>query len=160
MKTSPPKLLSEEDRKKASNSRKISSPYSNLPIEIQQLQLWAWSLPPRVAQGEDYLPEEMKDVYQRSTSTVHPLGDRPLISIVGTRPDTGKPPPGISPEQWNALHQRNIELKRDFRNLSANSKVVEDVVAGHSVHLDDPDTVATAIEEVLKAAKRHTSLSP
>jgi pimeloyl-ACP methyl ester carboxylesterase len=158
MKTSPPKLLSDNDRK-APNSRRINPPYSNLPVEIQRLQLWAWSLPPRVAQGEDYLPDEMKDLYERSVSTPHPLGNRPLVSVIGTRA-ADKAPPGISPERWDALHQENIALKRAFRNLSTNSKVVEDKNAGHSVQLDDPDTVATAIQDVLRAAQQHTSLSP
>jgi pimeloyl-ACP methyl ester carboxylesterase len=160
MKTSPPRLLSEEDQKKALDSRKpkINPPYDRLPNDIQQLQLWAWSLPPRTAQGEDHLPEEMNELYQHSLATAHPLGDRPLISILGMRPDAA--PPDISQERWDALFHEKIDQKRGYRNLSTNSKVVEDQIAGHNVPLDDPDTVVTAIREVLNAAQRHTPLLP
>jgi hypothetical protein len=54
-----------------------------------------------------------------------------------------------------------IEMSgRGYRNLCTNSKVVEDQIAGHNVPLDDPDTVVTAIREVLNAAQRHTPLLP
>lgn len=157
MKSSPPKLLSDANEKRPHSSRKINPPYDRLPSGTQQLQLWAWSLPPKVEQGEDYLPEEMKELYQRSLSTAHPLGDRPLITIVGMREDT--PPPGMPQEQWDALHREKVDQKRAFQDLSTNSKVVEDKVAGHAVQLDDPDTVVTAIHDVLNAAQGHTSLS-
>jgi len=154
MKSGPPKLLSEEDRKKAHSSRKITPPYNHLPENIQQLQLWAWSQPPRAAPGEDYLPEEMKELYRQSIATPHVLGDRPVISIIGMAP-AGKAPPGISSEQWEALHEHNIALKHQFADLSTNSKVVEDTSAGHSVQLDDPDTVVSAIRDVLHAVGEH-----
>jgi pimeloyl-ACP methyl ester carboxylesterase len=53
-----------------------------------------------------------------------------------------------------------VPQKRAYRGLSANSKIVEDAIAGHSVHLEDPDTVVSAIRDVIDAAQRHTQLSP
>jgi len=156
MNTSPPKLVNGEDRKKDPGTARINAPFDRLPAEIQQLQLWAKSLAPRAEHGEDYLPEEMNELYQHSLGTAHPFGDRPLVSIIGMRNDPR--PRDVAQEQWDALFQEKVVQKRAYRELSINSKVVEDLNAGHSIHLDDPQTVVTAIREVLNAAQHHTHL--
>lgn len=157
MKTSPPKLIG-EDRKKDSGKPTIHPPFDRLPVEIQQLQLWAQSLPPRAENGKDYLPEEMNELYQHSLAMPHPLGDRPLISIIAMRQDA--PPKDFPQAQWDALSEEKRAQKRAYRDLSTNSKVVEDPIAGHSVHLDDPDTVVAAIRDVFDSAQRHAPLAP
>jgi len=158
MKTSPPRLISDEDRKKAMDSQNpaIHPPFDRLPADIQRLQVWAWSLPPRSSRAEDYLPEEMNELYQHSPATAHPLGDRPLVSIIAMRADPR--PQDVSQEQWDALIREKIDQKRAYRDLSTNSKIVEDPIAGHSVHLEDPDTVVSAIRDVITAAQRHYRL--
>ena len=47
-------------------SHKINPPYDLLPPEIQQLQLWAQTLPPKVAvtEKDDYIPEEFQLLYE------------------------------------------------------------------------------------------------
>jgi pimeloyl-ACP methyl ester carboxylesterase len=160
MKTSPPRLINDEDRKKAIDSQKLAihPPFDRLPADIQRLQVWAWSLPPKSSHGEDYLPEEMNELYQHSIATAHPLGDRPLVSIIAMRADPR--PQDVSQEQWDALIREKIDQKRAYRGLSTNSKIIEDAIAGHSVHLDDPETVVIAIRDVINAAQRHTRLPP
>jgi pimeloyl-ACP methyl ester carboxylesterase len=154
MTTSPPKLV-----EKPGNSAggRISPPFDRLPADIRQLQLWARSRPPRAAPGEDYLPEETKELYEHSMASAHPLGDRPLITIVALRNDPA--PPDVAQEVWDRLFQEKVAEKRGYAALSTNSRIVEDPKSRHTVQLDDPDTVVTAIRDVLNAAARHTRLT-
>jgi pimeloyl-ACP methyl ester carboxylesterase len=96
------------------------------------------------------MPEELSELYQHSLRGAHPLGNRPLVTIIGMRAEPR--PANVSAEQWDALVQEKVDQKRGYRDISTNSKVVEDPIAGHSVHLDDPDGVVTAIRDVLSAA--------
>jgi pimeloyl-ACP methyl ester carboxylesterase len=160
MKTSPPAPISDAEREQALKykSHKIHPPLDRLPPDIQKLQLWAQMLPPRVAQSEkdDYTPEEWQFLYELQQFG-HPLGNMPLITMVGMQEAEDKPGP-ISAERWHSLHQEKIEQKKAFRTLSTNSKVVEVQDAGHSINLEDPDAVAGAIHDVMNAALHHTRL--
>jgi len=159
VKTSSPKLLSDDERRKAINSRRpeIHGPYDRLPAEIQRLQLWAQSLP-QAPQSVDYLPEELNQLYERSMATTHVLRDLPLVSIIGMIEEPR--PNDVSQDKWDALFREKVDQKRAYRDLSTNSKVVEDRIAGHAVHLEDPETVMIAIRDVLNAVQRHTRLVP
>jgi pimeloyl-ACP methyl ester carboxylesterase len=160
MKTSPPTPISDADRDQALQfvSHKIDPPFDRLPPEIQKLQLWAQMLPPQAAQSEkdDYTPEEWQFLYE-SQQFGHPLGDKPLITMIGMKEAEDRPA-SMSVEQWHTLHQEKIEEKRAFVTLSTNSKAVEVQDAGHSIHIEDPDAVVDAIHEVMAAALHHTSL--
>lgn len=68
-------------------------------------------------------------------------------------------PDSMSVEQWHSLHLEKIEQKRAFTALSTNSKAVEVQNAGHSIHLEEPDTVVNAIHEVMSTAINHTRLN-
>ena len=68
-------------------------------------------------------------------------------------------PTSISAEQWHKLHLEKIEQKKAFATLSTNSKVVEIKDAGHAIHIEDPDAVVRAIQEVLNAALHHARLA-
>ena len=115
-------------------------------------------LPPRVAQSEkdDYTPEEWQFLYE-SQQFGHPLGDKPLITMIGMKESEGQPD-SMSVEQWHALHLEKIEQKKAFTTLSTNSKAVEVQDAGHSIHLDNPGAVVNAIHSVMNAALKHTRL--
>ena len=160
MKTSPPIPISDTEREQALKykSHKIHPPFDRLPAEIQKLQLWAQMLPPRVEQSEkdDYTPEEWQFLYELQQFG-HPLGDKPLITMIGMKEAEDRPAP-MSVEQWHTLHQEKVEQKRAFIALSTNSKAVEVQDAGHSIHLEDPDAVVNAIHEVMTAALHHTRL--
>jgi pimeloyl-ACP methyl ester carboxylesterase len=149
MKTSPPKLLS-EDQRKPRPPVVLGPRYKNLPEEIRQLQIWAASQPRRTANGEDYLPEELKEMYEHTQASPHMFGSLPLISIIAMRPDPR--PQEVTAEKWDALFQEKVAEKRGYAELSTNSKVVE-ADSRHEVHLYDPGTVVTAIREVVEAGR-------
>ena len=154
MKTSPPIPISNAEREQALKykSRKISPPFDRLPPEIQHLQLWAQMLPPKVrlSEKDDYTPEEWQVLYELQQFG-HPLGDKPLITIIGMK-EAENQPASMTAEQWHTLHQEKIEQKRAFITLSTNSEAVEVQDAGHSIHLEDPDAVIKAIHDVMNAA--------
>ena len=160
MKTSPPVPIGDAEREQALKykSHKIHPPFDRLPPDIQKLQLWAQMLPPRVAQREndDYTPEEWQFLYELQQFG-HPLGNKPLITMIGMQEAEDKPG-SMSAKQWHSLHQEKIEQKKTFQTLSTNSKVVEVQDAGHSIHLENPDAVVTAIHDVMNAALHHTRL--
>jgi pimeloyl-ACP methyl ester carboxylesterase len=160
MRTSPPVPISGAEREQVLKykSHKIHPPFDRLPPEIQKLQLWAQMLPPQVAQTEkdDYTPEEWQFLYELQQFG-HPLGNTPLIMMIGMQEAEDKPG-SMSEEEWHTLHQEKIEQKRAFQTLSTNSKVVEVHDAGHSIHLEDPDAVVNAIHEVMNAGLHHARL--
>jgi pimeloyl-ACP methyl ester carboxylesterase len=105
---------------------------------------------------DDYLAEELAQVYRSRRSNPTPLGDRPLIVLhAGRRP----PPPGTSEEFWKTLTQEKDEQGMDLAGLSRNSKFVRDPLSGHNIHVDNPTLVANAIEEVVTAAMKGTTLA-
>lgn len=160
MKTSPPVPISDADREQALKykSHEIHPPFDRLPLEIQKLQLWAQMLPPGVAFSEkdDYTPEEWQFLYELQQFG-HPLGNMPLITMIGMRESKDRPKE-ISAEEWHSLFLEKVEQKRAFQTLSTNSKVVEVRDAGHAIHLEDPDAVVSAIHDVMNAALHHTYL--
>jgi pimeloyl-ACP methyl ester carboxylesterase len=160
MESNPPVLISDAEREEALKykSHNIHAPFDRLPPEIQKLQLWAQALPPRVAQSEkdDFTPEEWQFLYEHQQFG-HPFGSMPLITMIGMKEAEDRPAP-MSMEQWHALHEEKIEQKKAFRTLSTNSKVVEVQDAGHSIHLEDPNAVVSAIQDVMKAARHHDRL--
>jgi pimeloyl-ACP methyl ester carboxylesterase len=160
MKMSPPVPISDREREQAPKykSQTIHAPFDRLPPEIQKLQLWAQMLPPRVAQNEkdDYAPEEWQFLYELQQFG-HPFGNMPLITMIGMQEAEDRPG-SISEEEWHTLYQEKIEQKRAFQTLSTNSKVVEVHDAGHSIHLEDPDAVVSAIHEVMNAGLHHARL--
>jgi pimeloyl-ACP methyl ester carboxylesterase len=160
MKTSPPMPISEAERQESLQylNHKIDPPFDRLPPEIQKLQLWAQVQPPRAEQSEkdDYTPEEWQFLFELQQFG-HPLGDLPLITMIGMKEAEDRPP-SMSAEQWHTLHEEKIEQKRAFITLSMNSKAVEVQDAGHAIHLEDPDAVVNAIRDVMNAALHHTHL--
>ena len=163
MRSSPAQPPTAEDMKqwtdfqKQIGGAKIDPPFDRLPAEIQKLQLWASSLPPRAASSDNYLAEELAQMYAHEQRVPVPLGDMPLITIVAGRADLA--PNGASQEEWTALVSEKMSQKRAFAKLSHNSEVVVDANAGHRVQLDDPDVVVKAIQDVQTACSKHTHLS-
>ena len=105
---------------------------------------------------DDYLAEELQQIYLSRRSNPAPLGDRPLIVLhAGNRPS----PPGTSEEFWKNLTQEKDDQGMDLARLSRNSKFVRDPLSGHNIHVDNPKLVATAIEEVVTAGMKGTRLT-
>ena len=107
---------------------------------------------------DDYLAEEFQQIYLSRRANPTPLGDRPLIVLVGAKPEP--PPPGASEEEWNDLRQEKSGQKADLVKLSRNSKLARDPSSGHDIHRDNPQLVARAILEVVEAARNGTRLAP
>jgi pimeloyl-ACP methyl ester carboxylesterase len=79
-----------------------------------------------------------------------PLGDRPLIVVVGTRADPNVTVPA------EIEREKAAELD-DQARISRHSKLVRDPSSGHHVHVDNPTLVAGAIEEVVASSKPETT---
>jgi hypothetical protein len=74
----------------------------------------------------------------------HPLGDLPLVVVLGLQ--GSGPPPGLSEAEW-----RSDSLRIDLSKLSRRGRRVTDSLSGHHVQLDNPALVVSLIREVLHA---------
>ena len=52
------------------------------------------------------------------------------------------------------LEKDRLASQEQLLHLSSNSKHIIDMKSGHNIHVEDPDAVIEAIEEVLAAAKK------
>lgn len=106
---------------------------------------------------EDYLAEELQQLYLSRKANPVPFGDRPLIVLAaGKRPI----PPGTSEDLWAQLRVEKDGQKIDLSRLSNNAKFVLDPASSHAIPADNPRLVARAIEEVLAAASKGVRLVP
>jgi pimeloyl-ACP methyl ester carboxylesterase len=100
---------------------------------------------------DDYLAEELQQLYLARRARPQPLAMRPLIVLAGAkRPN---PPPGISAEQWNALRDERDEQVRDLAALSGNSRYVRDDTSGHNLPQENPALVVRAIVAAVAAVR-------
>jgi pimeloyl-ACP methyl ester carboxylesterase len=112
--------------------------------------------PTRVTADDDYLAEELQQIYLARQSNPTPLGDRPLIVVHAGKRER---PPGTSDEFWKNLEQEKDDQGTDLARLSRNSKFVRDPLSGHNIHVENPMVVASAIEEVVTAGMKGTKLA-
>lgn len=95
---------------------------------------------------------DFQELHLARQATPVPLGERPLIVLVGTRPE-----PSVSTPA-DIAREKAAETE-DQARLSNNSKLVLDPSSGHHIHVDNPQLVARAIEEVVVAARNRTRLT-
>jgi pimeloyl-ACP methyl ester carboxylesterase len=106
---------------------------------------------------QNYWAEELQQMHESRKSNPEPLGDRPLIVLAANKPSTR---PAETPEDlWNDLQRERSDHKADLARLSRNSKLVRDPSSGHHIHVENPELVVRAIEEVIETAVRQTRLS-
>jgi pimeloyl-ACP methyl ester carboxylesterase len=105
----------------------------------------------RVREQTDALGADFQELYLARQANPAPLGDRPLIVLVGTRPD----PKVSTPEE--IAREKAAEMEEQSR-ISGNSKLVRDPASGHHIHVENPKLVAGAIEEVVTAVIEGTKL--
>lgn len=106
---------------------------------------------------DDYLAEELQQIYLSRKANPEPLGNRPLIVLAaGRRPA----PPGTPEDLWTQLRVEKDGQKIDLSRLSSNSKFVLDPSSGHAIQSDNPQIVARAIEAVLAALAKGVRLVP
>lgn len=105
----------------------------------------------RVREQGGSMGDDFQALHLARQANPTPLDDRPLIVVVGTRPD----PKVSTPEE--IAREKAAEMEEQPR-ISKNSKLVRDPNSGHHVHVDNPKLVADAIEEVVTAARNGTKL--
>lgn len=106
----------------------------------------------RVREQGGSMGDDFQALHLARQANPTPLGDRPLIVVVGTRPD----PKVSTPEE--IAREKAAEMEEQPR-ISRNSKLVRDPDSGHHVHVDNPKLVADAIEEVVTAARNGAKLT-
>lgn len=138
---------------------KISAPYDKLPPAVQQTRLWALSQPPRAAPvvGLNFLPEEMRDLYEARAKTPYQLGSLPLVIIL--QKEYLQPPSGVDAEEWRRLAEPKQQQKIGLTSLSHNSKLILAEKSGHHIHLDAPEVVVDAVRLVVESLRRHQTLA-
>jgi pimeloyl-ACP methyl ester carboxylesterase len=162
MKSGPAKPPTEEDKRQAEQNAKmfgppkIEPPYDKLPDEVQRLRLWALTHPKLSAGIDTFFAEELQAMYVAREKTPCPLGDKPLITIVGT---ANQGSPGDSDEMRRVFEEKR-QQKTGFATLSRNGKVILAAKSGHHVQLDEPELVVGAIREVVEAVRHHLKLHP
>lgn len=152
---SPVSSLESEKTMQSPVPTKVNSPYDRLPLNIQQLRLWATSQTKRdtarMSETFDFLAEEMAVIYDERSKGGYSLGNMPLIVL--TR--------GIPSEEEQAkkpLLEEHDRLQRDLATLSSNSKHIIAQKSGHHIQLDEPKLVIDAVEQVVEAVQRSSKL--
>jgi pimeloyl-ACP methyl ester carboxylesterase len=103
----------------------------------------------------DYMAEEFQKIYLSSIKKGQSLANRPLVVIgAGKR----KQPPGTPDEQWMVIRAERDKQIQNLISLSTNSKFILDTNSGHLIHYDNPNSVAEAIEMVIKSIETKTKL--
>ena len=162
--SSPPKPPTADDLKQVEFNRqvfgapKIESPFDKLPPKVQTLRSWALNNPKLSAATDDFWAEELQTMYVARSKTPCPLGDIPLVVLIGGR--SGPAPSGISAEDWKQLVEEKRKQKAELATLSKNSKVIVADKSGHHIQIDEPDLVVGAIRQAVEAARHRTKLAP
>ncbi len=133
----------------------IEAPLDRLSPEDQKMQIWAQTQFNyfKAATAEmDWSPEDVADMYNNKGKPDYMLGNIPLIVLSKGRgvysglPDSAE------------LEKQRLILQNDLAHLSTNSKHIIDKNSGHNIHLEDPATVISAIEQVINSSKTHSKL--
>jgi pimeloyl-ACP methyl ester carboxylesterase len=106
---------------------------------------------------DDYQAEEAQLLYLRREAHPQPFADRPLIVLSAAKRER---PPGMSDADYDDLERARNGQVRDQTTLSRNSKLMIAPEGGHNLQIDNPQFVASAIEEEVLAVKNHTKLTP
>lgn len=135
----------------------ISPPYDRLPMEFQNLHLWALKkVLPLVKNWGLNLQSDLSRLHQIRVAGEHPLGDTPLAVLTSSEFDVVQAP-GMTIEEARHDHLR---LQNDLAQLSVNSRQVMVSGSGHEIYLYKPDVVVRSISAVLSSAKNHSHLPP
>jgi pimeloyl-ACP methyl ester carboxylesterase len=140
-------------RARAMRAARIVRPYDQLRAPAQRQRLWALEHPSCVKSNDDFLAEEMADLFRRRAAAPAPLGDLPLTLVFGTQGLIV--PPGVDSA---ALRRQVDSLRQDYARLSRRSTLIIDPSSGHHVQLDNPSLVVRLIRDMLHAST--TAASP
>jgi pimeloyl-ACP methyl ester carboxylesterase len=134
---------------------KIEPPYTKLPPRLQELRLWAMSLPEsNVSDYDPFQAEELVILFADRLRREYPLGDKPVVIL------RRKAESGLTKEEDVKRDQERIENTQSLLLLSRNSQLVVAEKSGHEIHLDQPELVINAIRAVVEAVKNRAALNP
>jgi pimeloyl-ACP methyl ester carboxylesterase len=143
----PPRMPTGADsvacRAQAARNARIWRPYDQLRAEAQRYRVWALQHPSCVIGQDDFFAEEMAAFFASWQAEVNPLGDVPLVVVMGTL--KSPPPPGLSDTEL-----RSDSLRIDLSRLSRRGRLVTDSLSGHHVQLDNPALVLSAIRSIAR----------
>lgn len=150
-----PGVETDSCRAQAERSARIWRPYDQLRAQAQRYRVWALSHPTCgagqvIGAGgqDDYFAEEMAGFFAKWSANPHPLGDLPLVVVMGTQGSSVRPP-YLSEADW-----RSDSLRTDLSKLSRRGLLVRDSLSGHHVQLDNPNLVVTSIRDLLRQVQR------
>jgi pimeloyl-ACP methyl ester carboxylesterase len=175
LQSSPPSPLTDVEQERYDQYRKrqaekpqqIDSPRDRLPLEFQNMHIWARShMNPVLFKNQNpFEGEEAQTLYEESLREEPPLGDKPLIVLLsGDRArkvnDQKKntPPPDITQEEWDRVTTEKRLQKIAQALWSRNGKYLV-VESGHEIHLYQPAWVVEAIRQVVERARKEISPS-
>ena len=119
-------------------------PRDNLPEDAKRMRTWAAGQLGHIAAAVNPVEvEELALLHAELTANAQMLGEMPLIVITRGKPEN-------SPERETA----HREAHKVLAAMSRNGKLVVAEKSGHHVHLEEPDVVSTAIQDVVNAAKK------
>ena len=131
----------------AAASARVFGPYLKLPQKEQQMLLW-FLQHPKCFVGDEYLAEELAQIFRDRATNPQPFGALPLIVLNAGASST---PPGVDASEWRA---EKLDDKADLARLSSEGRLVTDPTSGHFIHFDNPGLVVNAITEVVEQASR------
>lgn len=141
---SPPAPAARADADSCRARAERTARFDQLRAQAQRYRVWALQHPACGMGQDDFFAEQMAAFYNAWARDPHPLGDLPLIVVMGTQGRSK--PPGLPEEDW-----RSDTLRIDLSKLSRRVRLVTDTLSGHHAHLDNPALVVSLIREVLRA---------
>jgi pimeloyl-ACP methyl ester carboxylesterase len=148
---SPPVLLTGdagERCRSGATSAQVFAPYLKLPEAEQRMLLWILQHPKCFENADDYLAEELAQVFREREATPQPLGALPLAVLYGAG-NSPPPVPGLDVAAWR---EGRLDRATDLTRLSSDGRLITDPTSGHSIHFDNPGLVIDAILEVVRRA--------
>jgi pimeloyl-ACP methyl ester carboxylesterase len=131
---------SEESQKAPEAQSKVEAPYDKLPLDLQQMRLWATSQSKynEARRSEfDFLAEELARMYAERAKREYPLGNMPLIVLTRGKNQS---------EGHSKLQADLVRLSRNGRQMIAEN-------SGHHIQLDAPELAIEAIRQVVDAVR-------
>jgi pimeloyl-ACP methyl ester carboxylesterase len=128
-------------------ARANEPPRDKLPVEAQQMRVWALSqVKHYVAHFNPFDNEELALMVAEQDRKEHPFGDLPLVVLSrGTRAHTGD-------SQW--IEDERVRGQAALAHLSSRGRQKVAAGSGHHIQIEDPELVVSAIQEVLAPLRK------
>lgn len=130
----------------------LPAPLDRLPLDAQARYRWALAQPTIRLEAQletEWSPEEMRRMHEERATNRTTLGALPLIVLARA---SGGFPPGLSISA-DSLERERRNLQADLARLSSIGEL-RFVQSGHNIHVERPEAVITAINDVLRQARR------